>query len=599
MSKPAFNPNKPFKAAAEEKPAFDATKPFEAVKNPEDARVKSTALESGVRGAVQGATLGFGDEIFGRMRAWGDELTGQTKLPVEENYKQIRDDQRQKNALASKDNPKSYLGGNLAGSVATAFVPGMGAIKGASVAKTAIQGAAIGGLAGGGLSEANPFESPKSLKEFATDVGTGAAIGGVLSGAGAAAAKGIKKLAPESLRAYAEKRALTAAGFMAKDIKKLSPKQQQEIGRHLLNEKVVTAFASLDDVIERSSAGKDAAGGAIGNALQTVDDHVKELVSGIDSGKFLNGASNEQKAIAKKYVTDNFQFNMQNVGKRIRDELIAPNSDNPLVKNELSRLASLSEDFGSKNAKSLGFGNIIKSTQGKQTRFQSETVPEEFKQDVYRIIKEELEDAVGRTGNLESGISKLSSMSKAKSGSRLIGDGSPEAIDIAKRNSQALGDYKNAKDLYGAMKAAQKASSDRLGQTNVNRTVSLTDYIAGGAGMVSGGPAPAVALGALNKLARKYGASTQAISADKLANGIQAVQEVTTDQLAKAIGSMVSKSPTLAKRVGGTIAKAATEGKSSLVAVHYALMKDPEYRKAVDGGNEAKPNVFERRMNQK
>ncbi len=602
MGKPAFDPNKPFEAAGEAKPAFDPGKPFEEVKETpaRDTMNKPTAVESALSGAVQGATLGFGDELYGGLMGGIKKLA--RKGDFSTNYEKYRDQNRESNKKAAAENPGSYFGGNLAGGlVSTAFVPGAGALKGAGILKTAAQGAALGGITGAGASEANPLKSPDQLAEFGGDVLSGAAIGGALSGAGAAIGKGIKALAPDSLREYANKRALSAAGFMSKDIKKLTPQQQQDIGRALLDEKVVTALSSLDDVAERATAGKEAAGEAIGKALSTVDGHVKELVAGIDTGKLLQGATDEQKAIAKKYIADNFQFNMRNVGQRIREELVTPNLDNPLVTNELGKLQKIANGFSGKTAeggavelrvpKSLEFGNLIKSTQGKQTRFQSETVPEEFKKDVYRIIKEEIENSVGKTGSLEAGLSKLTTLA---GGPKAIGNTS----DIASRNAAALSNYKDAKGLYGAMKATERAATDSLGRTNANRTFGLTDTIAGVGGLASGGgPTAAIALGTLNKLGRKYGASLQAVGANNLATAVEAVQGVTTDKLAQAIGSAASKSPALAKRVGGAIAKAATEGKSSLVAVHYALMKDPEYRAAMEGGQP--DNAFQRRLNQK
>lgn len=584
MGKPAFDPTKKFDVV-DEKPPFDPSKPFQ---SPEpDVRDKSSPALSLGAGAVQGATLGFGDELGAAGNALIDKVTGQPGT-YSENYNEWLRRGRNLNDEARQDNPKLYLAGNVGGSLATALVPGAGALKGAGFIKTVGQNAALGAIAAAGDSESNPFRSPDEANKFASDIEKGGAIGSLFGVGGYAAGKALKALSPIALREYANSRALTASGFMAKDIKNLSPEQRQEIGRQLLDNKVVTAFSGLDDIAEKSGALKETAGESIGNALSTVDTHVKDLVSGIDSGRILQGASDEQKNIAKKYINDNFQFNMRNVGDRIKNELIAPNVDNPLVTNELSRLETLADNFSSKDSKSLGFGNLIKSTQGKQTRFQSDTVPELFKQDVYRIIKEELENSVGKTGNLEYGASALGISSNALGGTE----------EIAMRNSQTLGAYKDAKDLYGAMKAAENASTSRLGQTNVNRSVSLTDYIAGGAGMASGGPVPAVILGGLNKIARKYGASTQAVTADALASGIEAVKSLTTDQLAKAIGSVVSQSPELAQKVGGVLAKAATEGKISLVAVHYALMKEPKYRAAFQDNSQPE-NAFQRRLNQK
>lgn len=576
---PPFDPKKPFTevgGSAASPPPFDPKKPFEAVA--ENPRQPLPAGESAIAGATQGATLGFGDELYGAFRGGIKALA--RKGPFSDNYEKYRNQNREYNKQAAADNPKSYIGGNLAGGVAVSSLLPVAA--GAGIVKTGLHAAALGGVAGLGASEGN-LSTPEKTSELASDVGQGVLIGGALGAAGKAVSKGIDSLKPSNLNAYANKRALSAAGFMTKDMKKLSPEQQQQIGQQLRDSKIVTAFSSLDDVAERSAAAKESSGQAIGKAIDTIDDHVKGLISGIDSGKILQGASDQQKAVAKKYVSDNFQFNMQKVGERIRSELVEPNSDNPLIKNELARLTGLADDFSSKGAKSLSFGNYIKSTQGKQTRFQSETIPEEFKQDVYRILKEEIENTVAKTGNLEGGIAALT------------GNGTSLG-NVAARNKQALGDYEGAKKLYGAATSAEKAATDSLGRTNANRTFGLTDYLAGLGGMgMTGEPVTGITLGVLNKAARKYGASTQMAAAGKLADTIKAVQGVTTDKLAEAIGGAISKTPAVAQKYGNVIANAATRGKSSLVAVHMSLLKDPEYATAV-GAIEESP--MQRRLKQ-
>lgn len=572
--KPAFDPSKPFETVSSgQKPAFDPSKPFEAVK-PERPAIKPTKLESAIAGAEQGLTLGFGDEIIGGVRAGLGKLKGEGDF--KDLYPKYRDEQREFYKRAADENKKSYIGGNIAGIGTTAFIPGAAAIKGAGVAKSVLQGGALSAGASAGASEAE-----LGSREFFTDVAKGTLIGGGLSGLGTLAAKGFNALRPAELEKYANRRALSAAGFMTKDVKDLTEKQQQQIGRTLLDKKVVTAFASLDDIVDRSGKLKESAGKKIGNALSTVDDHVKDLIGKIDNAP---GMSDAQKAEAKNLVASKFQFNMQRIGDRIRGELIEPDRANPIVKKELERLSSLADDFSSKDAQTLGFGNFVKSSQGKQTRFASETVPEQYKQDVYRIIKEELEDAVGRTGNLESGLAAFAKKS--------IGS-ADEAI--AKRNKQALSGYKKGKAEYMAGLRAEDAAQSRLGQANANRTFGLTDYLAGGSALASGMTgAQALAIGALNKAFRKFGASTQAVGADRLAAGIKAVQGYGPEQLADALGSVVSKSPAIAKKYGPILAKAATESKQSLVAVHYSLLKNPDYSKLFE--EPAEKTAVERRL---
>lgn len=84
---------------------------------------------------------------------------------------------------AAEQNPKSYIGGQLAGAIAT---PAMGAIKGAStlgrVAHAAKSGAVTGGLYGTGEAVSEGKDLPDVLMEGAKGVGTGAAFGGLGSG---------------------------------------------------------------------------------------------------------------------------------------------------------------------------------------------------------------------------------------------------------------------------------------------------------------------------------------------------------------------------------------------------------------------------------
>lgn len=103
------------------------------------------------RGALQGITLGFSDELAGLVDAG---FTAKT-------YAQGRDESRRANRDASKQNPFAYGAGEIAGSVA---IPGLGVggaagklgLRGAGAiaAAGAVEGAVQGvGMADGGVSE--------------------------------------------------------------------------------------------------------------------------------------------------------------------------------------------------------------------------------------------------------------------------------------------------------------------------------------------------------------------------------------------------------------------------------------------------------------
>src|SRR5919109_918457 len=109
---------------------------------------KPSGLEAFGRGAAQGATLGFSDELVGL----GHALFADRDYAGSE-YRKARDREREANHAAEAAHPWAYGGGNLAGGVATSFVPGLGIAKGAGVLKTALGAAKLGAFQGLGESE--------------------------------------------------------------------------------------------------------------------------------------------------------------------------------------------------------------------------------------------------------------------------------------------------------------------------------------------------------------------------------------------------------------------------------------------------------------
>lgn len=133
--------------------------------------------ESFVRGAAQGASLGFADEITGLLESIGTEKT----------YAQARDESRENYATAAAANPKMTIAGELGGGLAGAFVPGMGLAKGAGLAKEALYGAKLGAAAGLGHSTADLTKG--EVGQAATDTLHGAEFGGAAGLAGGVATR--------------------------------------------------------------------------------------------------------------------------------------------------------------------------------------------------------------------------------------------------------------------------------------------------------------------------------------------------------------------------------------------------------------------------
>jgi len=167
-----------------------STPKAEPVKETEPEIEPISKTESGLRGAAQGATFGFADELTGGGESFMDLLGGDTSMV--DNYKKHRDESRSNYKQAEEENPLTYLAGNLAGGLAVP-VPGVAAAKG--IGALAKQGAIAGGLFGLGTSEAD-LTDPTDLgkvKDAGVDTLEGAGIGGIMGAGMGAIGKGLGK----------------------------------------------------------------------------------------------------------------------------------------------------------------------------------------------------------------------------------------------------------------------------------------------------------------------------------------------------------------------------------------------------------------------
>jgi hypothetical protein len=135
-------------------------------------------LESLGRGAAQGATLGFADELGGAVFGAKEALTSDKTFS--DAYKERRDYAREQNKSAQEANPWSYGGGELAGGLLAPGVAGAGA---ATLGGAILKGAAVnlgqGAVSRVGRSEKEDYmpEAIPSAGEAAVDIGLGA-VGG-------------------------------------------------------------------------------------------------------------------------------------------------------------------------------------------------------------------------------------------------------------------------------------------------------------------------------------------------------------------------------------------------------------------------------------
>jgi hypothetical protein len=163
----------------------------EAVNDWGDAAAKPVApkrdvsrLESGVRGGLQGLTLGWGDEAAGAISAAlpaflrnkvDDEAVGQGET-WRERYQHARDYYRARNKAAEEANPGTYLAGEVVGGTAPLLATGGGgaaakAAGGGVRLAPALAAAGQGVVAGAGYSDA------RDLTQNAKDAALGGALG--------------------------------------------------------------------------------------------------------------------------------------------------------------------------------------------------------------------------------------------------------------------------------------------------------------------------------------------------------------------------------------------------------------------------------------
>lgn len=161
-------------------------------------------LESLARGAASGVSLGFSDELTGGAEALGraalpESLGGDSFKDLLQNYAKYRDESRGNYKAAEEANPSTFLTGEIAGSIAPAFLTG-GASAAGGLGKVALQqsakqlakaGMIQGGLSGLGMSDADLTEGDVTGAVKDTAIGVG--IGGVAGVAIPTVAKGLGK----------------------------------------------------------------------------------------------------------------------------------------------------------------------------------------------------------------------------------------------------------------------------------------------------------------------------------------------------------------------------------------------------------------------
>lgn len=160
------------------------------------AKPQVSRMESAGRGALQGVTFGFGDEMYGAAAGAYDKLLGSGDFSG--TYERERDAVREANDKAQQANPGTFLAGELAGGLALPFGAAKLGVKGIQAANTGLkarsaasakEGMLYGGAYGFGKAEGDPVEQ---AIEMAGGAATGGVVGGLVPGAISAASAALR-----------------------------------------------------------------------------------------------------------------------------------------------------------------------------------------------------------------------------------------------------------------------------------------------------------------------------------------------------------------------------------------------------------------------
>jgi len=421
-----------------------------------------------LRGAGQGATLGYADELAGLTAAireaqpQGPEAVkavismADPRILIEaikntaegsETYTKPRDEGRKADKEASTEHPMLYGAGNLAGAGATMLIPGMAP---ATVAKMA----ALGGIAGLGGSDADL--SKGEVGEAALDTGQGAAFGAIVGKAGEmipGAAKGLKEGATRIAR-----RALGYRGAALS--KKGAIDRANEVARTMLDEKGIPWIGNGEKILEAIEGIKSRAGEGIG-ALRTRLDEAG--VGALESKKIINRILKELMPEQGGGVYDDI---VQHVGK--------------------------TAETVSAHGKEIPFGQAEKlKTLLREAAGNTDNVKRDVYRGASRIVREETEGSLDKTAKMMEHLNP-------------------------KGNAGLYDKYLNDKRLYGAASEAEGAALKKVGAEAGNVLPGVRGSVMAGARLAAGDiPGAVGAAGGMEAMTR-YGAAFAANATDTL-----------------------------------------------------------------------------------
>lgn len=456
------------------------------------------SFQAGLEGFGEGVSLGY----LNNLQALTEPLTFKAlnfitgKDVKADDYVEARDSYNKRQESLAKENPKSFMTGQVAGTIASAIpAAGAGAAAGtgrAAMAARGLQAAKAGTIYGATQNtqetegQLGGLDIPQRIENAGTGMATGilASYGGEALGAGAR--YGGQKLSQaknavgEKLKDLAETQAFKATGAMLKDFRNSDAKGEiNEIGRYLLDKGILKVGDSVDDIAAKTLQYKKEAGQLLDKVYSDADSAIKNSIR------------------EKSFDPIRDKERILKAAKEELGDTVGATGAIEKLSNYIDDVAKNNIDDAMASADTLPINNPTMSP--RRTN------------DIKGAVDEQINYA-------RNPLSKEPASEKAFTGARReLNKIVSESIDEL-GGEQATKALKDANKQYGLAAKTNRISQDRVNREAANKMFGLTDTIVGGAsagyGAVTGDWETAIAAMAAKKGFEKYGTTGIAKLAD-------------------------------------------------------------------------------------
>lgn len=512
------------------------------------APTESPTLEAAIEGFGQAATLGFLPQIQAVVSRIVPDPTKTIDQQLEEQGFKIEDDKD--TYLAARDAflarsrrleqqaPTAAKAGEITGALATGVLGGGGAAlaRGATTAARIGQAAKAGAFLGF-LENPGDIEGvvdPIQVKQRIDNAVKGATIGAGL-GVGVQAAgqvgKALKTI-PDTVKNFAELKALKASGAMLKDFRRLlGRKRANDTGRFLLDKRIVAAGDDFESIAKKTAALREEVGTDLGDIYQKINDDLLDR-------KIIEKMS-------KKQITamSDTSLDMPRIANELRNEIFQTLKGKPGAKSVLARIDDELKTMA-ENGMNLNIADVHKIRQGfdELINFEKTVKDMPLLQKQFSKIRTKLNEKIDERIKFFDDVF-----------------GSKKSSELKRLNKE----FSMVADINDVV-------ADRIARDNANAAFGLRERISGGAGLVAGatvgGPITGLALGAGSAFAtralRRWGS---AITAD----------------FGNRAAKILAKDPVLMGKFSQALVDAASKSPRSYVIAIENFLNDPEFKRTV------------------